>query len=147
MGGSFAVGGGEDEYRVLGGSSSVLSSALKEAAEVESECTSSMMMTLAAALRRIGDLLAKIAHLIDAAVGRGIDFENIQIVFACQRLAGGALPARLAVLRVFTVDGAGENARGGGFAGSACAVEEISMGDAARFDPDFSASARWAADR
>ena len=89
---------------------------------------------VAAGLRGIGDLGAQVAHLVHAAVGGRVDLQDIQVVLLGERLAGRTDPAGLAVLRIFTVDGPREDARGRGLARPARAVEQIGVRDAAGLD-------------
>ena len=86
---------------------------------------------IAPALRRILDLLAQVADLIHAVVGRRVDLDDVQAVFRLQRLAGGARAAGLPALGPLAVDGPGEHLGRRGLARAAAAAEQIGVGDAA----------------
>jgi hypothetical protein len=83
-----------------------------------------------AALRRlVTDIFDDLADLIDAAVGRAIDFQNIDGFAAGDLLAVAALIARRRRWSLFTIQRFREDARGGGFAHSAYTGKKIRVGD------------------
>ena len=81
--------------------------------------------------RRIHRPLAQIARVIDAAVRRGVELDNIQIGRAGpDPPAGVALTARLAGCRAtLAVQRHGEDAGRGGLADAPGTGEEIAVGD------------------
>ena len=89
---------------------------------------------IAPRLRRVFHLFAQIADLVHAVVAGRVDFQNIEAVFLCQRPAGVARAAGIAVLRVFAVDRAREHLCRRGFARAARAAEQIRMRNASARD-------------
>ena len=83
---------------------------------------------------RILHLVPDLADIIHAVIGGRVDLQDVQVVLLGERLAGRTDPAGLAVLRIFTVDGPREDARGRGLARPARAVEQIGVRDAAGLD-------------
>ena len=84
--------------------------------------------------RRIGEPIAQVADLVDAAVGRGIDLEDVEgrpLADGDARLAG---VARIAVLEVRAVDRLGHDPGQRRLAGPARADEQERVGDP--FGPD-----------
>ena len=76
-----------------------------------------------------GDLVAQLAHVVDAAVAGGVHLDEVEGGAAVDGLAGAAGVAGLTVGKVTAVDGLGEDAGGGGLAGAAGAGEEVRVGD------------------
>ena len=83
---------------------------------------------------RVNRLIAQGANLIDAVIRRGVQFQHIQIISGFQSDAGLAHTARIAVLGILTVDGAGQYFSAGGFPGPARTGEQIRVGSAALRD-------------
>jgi len=69
--------------------------------------------------------------LIHAVIGGGVQLQNIQKAAAFQPQTAGTLTAGVAVYRVLTVDGLGQNFGAGGLAGTSCAGEQIGVGGTA----------------
>src|SRR5690606_29421865 len=71
------------------------------------------------------------AHVIDAGVGGSVDFDQVH-----HRLVGSDARAKVALVAgstrgaFFAVKAFGEQARRGGFAGTARAAEKVGVGDA-----------------
>ena len=69
--------------------------------------------------RRVLGVFQYLADIIDTGIGGGIDFQQINRATAVDLAATAALAARLAVVRVFSVQAFGQNPRDGGFANPA----------------------------
>ena len=80
---------------------------------------------VAAFHRRVGDGFAQAAGVVDAAVGRTVDFHHVHVVALGDAAALLALVAGLGGGCVFAVEGLGEDARDGGLAHAARAAEQI----------------------
>ncbi len=74
------------------------------------------------------DVLTQLAHVVDAAVGSGVDLDHVQIApfYHCDAVI--ALIVWLAVVGIRAVEGFGEDARRRGFAGAARACKQVGMG-------------------
>ncbi|MPM54086.1 hypothetical protein SDC9_100859 [bioreactor metagenome] len=72
-------------------------------------------------------LFAQRTHVIDRVAAGGVDFDDVERTFFGNRLAGRALAAGFAVVRMLTVDRFGENPRDGGFADAAGADQQIGV--------------------
>ena len=83
---------------------------------------------------RILHLVDDRANVIDAVVGRGIQFHDIEIGLSRDRAAGRALPAGIAVLLVLTVDRTRKNAGDRRLAGPSRPAEKVTVPDSARYD-------------
>ena len=79
---------------------------------------------------RIGEPVAQLADLVDAAVGGGVDLEDVEGRPLADRDAGLADVARVAVLEVRAVDGLGEDPGQRRLAGPARTDEQDRVGDA-----------------
>ena len=122
----FGVGGGEDEDDVRG--------RLFERLEQRVGGCAGQLVHLVDQVdlkaRRAGlvvGTLAQFADVVDAAVAGGVDFDQVKAerVRAAVERGGAGRDA---------VDRAGEDSRGGGFAGAARAAEEIGVGDLVLLD-------------
>ena len=78
---------------------------------------------------RVLNLLAQVAHFVDAVVGGGVYFGNVKTAALGKRFANSAFTARRAVLRAFAIDCARENFGERGFTRSAGAAKEICVPD------------------
>ena len=87
--------------------------------------------------RRILGVFQHLADVVDTGIGGGIDFQQIDKTAAVDFAATAALAARLAVVRVFTVQAFGQNPRDGGFADPAGTGEQIGMVQAAFIERVF----------
>ena len=85
---------------------------------------------------RILHLLAQVAHLVDAVIGRRVDFYNVERTIA-QRAADGAPPARRTVDGMLAVHGAGEDTGNARFTRAARSRKEIRVPDGIRRDLVF----------
>ena len=83
---------------------------------------------------RILHLVDDRTNVIDAVVGRGIQFHDIEIGLSRDRAVGRALPAGIAVLLVLTVDRARKNAGDRRLAGPSRPAEKVTVPDSARYD-------------
>ena len=83
---------------------------------------------------RILHLFAQIAHFVDAVVGRGIYFGNVEIGRIGERLARLALSAGRTVYGRKAVDRLGKDLCRARLARAARAAEQIRVPDPARFD-------------
>ena len=88
-----------------------------------------------AALWRDKDLTCEFAHLVDAIVGGGVEFEDVDRGVVVERAAAVALVAGFAIGgAVFAVDGLGQDTGAGGFADATRATEEEGLGELAGED-------------
>ena len=78
---------------------------------------------------REAHLLANVADLINAAVGRRINFDYVEKTVLIDGTAVFTDVTRFAVLRVQAIDGFRENFRGARFAGAARPAKKIGMGE------------------
>ena len=81
--------------------------------------------------RGVNGLVPQGPDLVHAVIGGGVQLQNIQKAAAFQPQTAGTLTAGVAVYRVLTVDGLGQNFGAGGLAGTSCAGEQIGMGGTA----------------
>ena len=86
---------------------------------------------------RILHLFAKVAHLVHAVVGSGVNLVDIQVFRTSERLTRRALSARRAVYGAFTVDCLRENFRNTRLTRSARAAKQICVPDTSAFDLVF----------
>jgi hypothetical protein len=113
-----------------GGSSSVLRSALK--ASLVSWWTSSMMKTLnGQADGRELALVADALGVLEAAVGRGVDLDDVEAAALLDREADRVVDGEVGLGAAGAVERLGEDARGGRLAGAARADEKVGVGQAA----------------
>ena len=82
----------------------------------------------------IGHLVDDISDIVDAVVGGRVHFHHIQARIGSDCLAGGALAAGTAVLRVLTVHGFGEDLRDRRLARAPGSAEEIAVSDPPGYD-------------
>ena len=85
-------------------------------------------------LRRVIHFLQQIADLVDAAVGRRVHLHHVHAGAAQDALAGHALPAGIAVVRMLTVDRPGHDLGRAGFARAAAAAEQVGVGSPSEAD-------------
>ena len=78
--------------------------------------------------RRITNVVAQLAHLLDAVVARAVDLEHIETVAARDFLTAVAHPAWSNGRPVNAVERFSQNARGGGLADPARPDEKIGVG-------------------
>ena len=76
-----------------------------------------------------GDLVAQLAHVVDAAVAGGVHLDEVEGGAGVDGLAGAAGVAGLALGQGSAVHSLGEDASGGGLAGAAGSGEEVGVGD------------------
>ena len=90
---------------------------------------------VASKLRRDARLLHQRLNVLDAIVGGGIQFEDVERTLLVERLATLALVAGLAVgCGILAVDGLGEDACAGGLAHATWAAEEVGVSQFAALD-------------
>ena len=82
--------------------------------------------------RKIADALAQLAHVVDAAIARGVDLEDVDRRARQDLEARRARVVRLAVDERFAVDRASEDSRRRCLAGAANPGKEIAVRKAAR---------------
>ena len=87
------LGRGEDELHVRGGSSSVFSSALNACRREHVHFVDDVDLELRLG-RRVANVVAQLAHLLDAVVARAVDLEHVEAVAAGDLLAAIAHAAR-----------------------------------------------------
>ena len=75
------------------------------------------------------DLVTEVSDVVDAAVARGVDLDQVEGVSLSYRNADVALVIGLAVLRRAAVGGHGEYSRGAGLAGAAGSAKEVGVGE------------------
>ncbi len=83
---------------------------------------------------RVANHVAELAHLVDAAVGSGVNFEDVERIAGGDFAAGVALIARFGRRTVRAVQGLGQDARRGRFSHAPCARENVGMRHAAFAD-------------
>ena len=71
------------------------------------------------------------ADVVDACVGGGVDFQQVDVAPGIDLRTAFAYAARFAVLRVFAVEAFGKDAGDGGFAHAAGAGEQVGVVQAA----------------
>jgi hypothetical protein len=77
--------------------------------------------------RRVADVVAQLAHLLDAVVAGAVDFEYVEAVAGGDLAAGIAHAAGCGGGRVDAAERLGQDARGRGLADAARADEEVSV--------------------
>ncbi len=82
----------------------------------------------------VADVLAEFAHFVDAAIGGGVDFDDVRGVTGGDLGAGGALHAGGGSGSFFAIEAAGEDAGDSGFSCAALAGEDVAVGDTALGD-------------
>ena len=78
----------------------------------------------------VDGLIPQGPDLVHAVIGGGVQLQNIQKAAAFQPQTAGTLTAGVAVYRVLTVDGLGQNFGAGGLAGAPGAGEKVGVGGA-----------------
>ncbi len=78
-------------------------------------------------------VLDQFAHVVDAGVGRGVDFQQIDVAAGVDRQAGLAFAARIGAGAALAIERLGEDARDGGLADAAGAGEQECVVDATGF--------------
>ena len=86
---------------------------------------------VAVARRAVADVLAQLAHFVDAAVGGRVDFDHVRRIAGRDFEAAGADAAGLSGGPFDAIQAARQNARDGGFAGAALARKDVAVRDAA----------------
>ncbi len=84
--------------------------------------------------RRITNVVAQLAHLLDAVVARAIDLEDVEAVAGGDFLATVAFAAGRNGRAMNAVERLGQNARGRGFADPARPDKKIGVGEPILFD-------------
>jgi len=85
---------------------------------------------VAVARRLVAHIFAQLAHFIDAAVGGGVDFNNVRSAAGGDFEAACAHPARRGRGAFDAVQAARQDARDGGLPGAALSRKNVTMGDA-----------------
>ena len=111
-----------------GGSSSVLSRALKAA--FDSMWTSSMIYILYRARVVWVPMLLRKTGVVHAVVAGAVDLDDVHVVAGRDAAADFAFVAGSGRRPLFAVEGLGEDASGGGLADAAGAGEQVSVSDA-----------------
>ena len=76
---------------------------------------------------RLGGAVDDLLHVVDTAVGGGIEFDHVEGPSLTDGDARVALAARFAVAEVGAVERLGEDAGGGGLAGAAWTAEQVGV--------------------
>ena len=90
--------------------------------------------------RRIFDFFPQISDFVNAVVGRGVDFQNVQTSRICRLFAAVAFSARRSVHGMLAVYCARKNTRRAGFAGASCSGEKIGVRNVSGFHLIFQSS-------
>ena len=77
----------------------------------------------------VADHFAEFANLVDAAIGCGVDFDDVKRRASSDFFAGVALTARFGGGTVYAIQRFGEDTRGRSLADTACAGKNVSVGD------------------
>ncbi|SPY09637.1 Uncharacterised protein [Neisseria gonorrhoeae] len=77
--------------------------------------------------RRVLGVFQDFADVVDACVGGGVDFEQVDIASGIDLGAALAHAARFAVLRIFAVEAFGKDAGDGGFAHAARPGQQVGV--------------------
>ncbi|EEZ75778.1 hypothetical protein NEILACOT_04195 [Neisseria lactamica ATCC 23970] len=77
--------------------------------------------------RRVLGVFQDFADVVDACVGGGIDFQQIDVASGINLRTAFAYAARFAVLRVFAVEAFGKDAGDGGFAHAARSGQQVGV--------------------
>jgi hypothetical protein len=104
--------------------------------------------------RGVGDLLAQLPDVVDAAVAGGVHFDQVKGGAGEDGPAGIAGVARLAIAELAAVDGPGEDAGGRRFAGAARPAEQVGVAHPGAFQsvaqrprdmllPDHGVKSQW----
>ena len=120
------VGGGQDEFDVLGRLFQRFEHGVERGFGEHVHFVDDIDFVFACGGRVLG-VFQHFADIVDAGVGRGVDFQQVYKPSCVDVAAGLALAARFAVLRVFAVQAFGQNAGDGGFAHAPRAREQIGM--------------------
>ena len=120
-------------FTCAGGSSSVLSSALKAAEREHVHFVDDVDFVFALG-RRVTNVVAQLAHLFDAVVARAVDLEDVEAVAAGDFLAAVADAAGRDGRPVNAVERLGQNARGRGLPDPARADKKIGVREAILLD-------------
>ena len=124
------VGGGQDEFDVFGRLFQRFEHGVERGFGEHVHFVDDIDFVFAGGGRVLG-VFQHFADVVDAGVGRGVDFQQIHKTPCVDVAAGLALAARFAVLRVFAVQAFGQDAGDGGFAHAACACEQVGVVQAA----------------
>ena len=116
--------------RCSGGSSRIFSRALKAACGQHVDLVHDVYPLLHVG-GGVDGLVPQGPDLVHAVVGGGVQLQHIQKAAVLDAHAGRALAAGVAVHRVLTVDGLGQDLGAGGLAGAPGAGEEVGVGGAA----------------
>ena len=92
---------------------------------------------VAVARRAVADVLAQLAHFVDAAIGGRVDLDHVHGAAGGDLEATGALAAGRGGGPFDAVQAARQDARDGGLAGAALAGEDVAVRDAVLRDGVF----------
>ena len=120
------VGGGKDKFDVFGRLFQRFEHGVKRGFGQHVHFVNDVNLVFACRGRVLG-VFQHFADVVYARVAGGINFQQVHKSSRINGLAGGAMSARLAVLRIFAVQAFGENAGDGGFAYAARACEQVGM--------------------
>ena len=127
------LGGASTKTTCAGGSSRVFSSALKRLAREHVDLVDDVDLE-AAVDRREGDLSRRSRIVVDAAVGGGVDLDDVEGTPSAMATQWRQTPQGVVVADprrrlAYAVQRLGEDARGAGLPGAARPGEEIGVGD------------------
>ena len=120
------IGGGKDEFDVFGRLFQRFQHRVERAFGEHMHFVDDIDFVFAGGRRVLG-VFQYFADVVDAGVGGGVDFQQINVASGVDLRTALAHAARLAVLRIFAVQAFGENAGDGGFAYAARACEQVGM--------------------
>ena len=126
------VGGGEDEFDVLGRLFQGFEHGVERAFGEHVHFVDDVDFVFASGRGVLG-VFEYFADIVDAGVGGGVDFEQVDEAAGVDVAAGLALAAGFAFFGVFAVEAFGEDAGDGGFAHAARAGEQVGVVQAAFF--------------
>ena len=120
------VGGGEDEFDVLGRLFQRFEHGVERGFGEHVHFVDDIDFVFAGSGRVLG-VFQHFADVVDAGVGGGVDFEQIHEAAGVDVAAGLALAAGFAFVRSFAVEAFGKDAGDGGFAHAAGAGEQVGV--------------------
>ncbi|EKY07669.1 hypothetical protein HMPREF9120_00948 [Neisseria sp. oral taxon 020 str. F0370] len=120
------VGGGEDEFDVLGRLFEGFEHGVKRTFGEHVHFVDDIDFVFARGGGVLG-VFQYFADVVDAGVGGGVDFQKVDVASGVDVAAALAFAAGFAVLRLFAVEAFGEDAGDGGFADAARAGEQVGV--------------------
>src|SRR3954468_17159313 len=84
---------------------------------------------VAVACRPVADVLAELAHFIDAAIGGGVDFDYVRRISGGNFDTTGALATRRGCWPFDAIQAAGKDACDSGFPGTSLSGKDVPVGD------------------